>query len=414
MNKKKLVVFLMWAFLPMIIVGLVMSSIADAASGNPMTAIIRPLMSAGAMFIPLLAVIITQLIFKEPVLKDVGISFKLNKWWWIGWLLMPLVAILTLGATLLMPGAKWTPDSELMQQALQSMPEGIGVWGLIGITLLSGLFAGLTINAVFALGEEVAWRGFLMREFKGKSFWSSAIWIGVIWGLWHAPLILNGHNYPQHPLAGVFMMVVFCILLSVMLMYFREKSGSVIVAAIMHGTINAVAGITMLVVTPANDLLNGATGLAGMIVLLIVDAGLYLYDKSVGMNKRSWFIPILIVAVNVLAVIVKWRSLPDPLPAHFDLQGNASGTMPRNMLILYVLIGAAICLIAYLIGRKKRGLQTGLVVLTSGICLVLLLSTMVTLTSGAMPVFMLAEPVVLLAAVVGFVVAVVKSYKKRA
>jgi type III secretory pathway component EscS len=39
---------------------------------------------------------------------------------------------------------------------------------------------------------------------------------------------------------------------------------------------------------------------------------------------------------------------------------------------------------------------------------------MVTLTSGAMPVFMLAEPVVLLAAVVGFVVAVVKSYKKRA
>ncbi len=282
MNKKKLVVFLMWAFLPMIIVGLVMSSIADAASGNPMTAIIRPLMSAGAMFIPLLAVIITQLIFKEPVLKDVGISFKLNKWWWIGWLLMPLVAMLTLGATLLMPGAQWTPDSELMQQALQSMPEGIGVWGLIGISLFSGLIAGLTINAVFALGEEIAWRGFLVELFKGKSFWSSAIWIGVIWGLWHAPLILNGHNYPQHPLAGVFMMVVFCILLSVMLMYFRKKSGSVIVAAIMHGTINAVAGITMLVVTPANDLLNGATGLAGMIVLLIVDAGIYLYDKSVG------------------------------------------------------------------------------------------------------------------------------------
>jgi membrane protease YdiL (CAAX protease family) len=67
-----------------------------------------------------------------------------------------------------------------------------------------------------------------------------------------------------------------------MMMYFREKSGSVIVAAIMHGSINAVAGITALVVTPANDLLYGATGLAGMIVLLLVDAGIYLYDKSVG------------------------------------------------------------------------------------------------------------------------------------
>ena len=132
------------------------------------------------------------------------------------------------------------------------------------------------------------------------------------------------------------------------------------------------------------------------------------------MNKTNWFIPILIVVANALAVIVRWSSLPQQLPAHFDLQGNASGTMPRNMLILYVLIGAAICLISYLIGLKKRGLQTGLVVLTSGICLVLLLSTMVTLTSGAMTVFMLAEPVVLLIAVVGSVVGVVKSHKKKA
>lgn len=132
------------------------------------------------------------------------------------------------------------------------------------------------------------------------------------------------------------------------------------------------------------------------------------------MNRTNWFIPILIVVANALAVIVQWGSLPQQLPAHFDLQGNASGTMPRNMLILYVLMGAAICLIAYLIGLKKRNLQTGLIVLSSGVCLVLLLSTMVTLTSGAMPVFMLAEPVILLAAVVGFVFAVVKSYKKRA
>ena len=132
------------------------------------------------------------------------------------------------------------------------------------------------------------------------------------------------------------------------------------------------------------------------------------------MNRTSWFVPILIVVANALAVIVQWGSLPQQLPAHFDLQGNASGTMPRNMLILYILIGAAICLIAYLIGRMKHKLQAGLVVLALGVCLVLLLSTMVTLTSGTMPVFMLAEPVVLLIAVVGSVVAVVKSHKKKA
>ena len=130
------------------------------------------------------------------------------------------------------------------------------------------------------------------------------------------------------------------------------------------------------------------------------------------MNKRSWFIPILIVALNALAVVVRWSSLSELLPAHYDLQGNAGGTMPRSMLLLYPLIGAAICLIAYVIGRMKHKLQAGLVILASGICLVLLSSTMVTLTSGTMPVFMLAEPVILLAAVIGFVVCMVKSRKK--
>ena len=293
MNTKKLIVFLLWAFLPMVAVGLVMSlsgasavgAAADPASVDPVAAVKGFVMSAGSMLIPLLAVIFTQLIFKEPVLKGLGISFKVNRWWWIGWLLMPVIAMATLGVTLLMPGAQWTPDSEVVQQSLQSMPEGVGVWGLIGISLISGLFAGITINALFAFGEEIAWRGFLMEIFKGKKFLTAILWIGVIWGLWHAPLILNGHNYPQQPVAGVFMMVILCILLTTMLMYFRKKSDSVIVAAIMHGTINAVAGVTAIVVTPANDLLYGAAGVAGMIVLLVVDVCLYLYDRFVSKEK---------------------------------------------------------------------------------------------------------------------------------
>ena len=130
------------------------------------------------------------------------------------------------------------------------------------------------------------------------------------------------------------------------------------------------------------------------------------------MNKRNWLIPILIVALNALAVLVQWNSLPEPLPAHFDLQGNASGTMPRSMLLLYLLMGAAVCLMGYVVGRMKPKLQKGLVILASGICLVLFLSTMVSLTAGTMPVFMLAEPVVLLAAVIGFGVCFVKSRKR--
>ena len=129
------------------------------------------------------------------------------------------------------------------------------------------------------------------------------------------------------------------------------------------------------------------------------------------MKKRAWLIPILIVAINALAVAVRWSSLAEQLPAHFDLQGNASGTMVRNVLLLYPLMGAVMCAVAYLIARKLPQLQTGLVVLASGGCLILLSSTMVTLTAGTMPVFMLAEPVILLVAVVGFVMVWLRSRK---
>ncbi len=270
MKASKCLVFLLLAFLPVAAVGWLIHSGSNAY-----------LFSLLSMLVPLLAVVLTQVFFKEPVLKGVGISFKLNRWWWIGWLLMPVIALAVLGVTLLMPGAEWSPDGEMMQTALSQFPEGFGIWGVISVSMLSGLFAGATLNAVFAFGEEVAWRGFLMKEFKGKKFLVAALLIGLIWGLWHAPLILNGHNYPDHPVAGVFMMVVFCLLLTPILMYFRQKSGSVIVPAVMHGTINAVAGISAIAVTPANDLLYGASGLAGFIVLLAVDVCLFLTDRFV-------------------------------------------------------------------------------------------------------------------------------------
>ena len=129
------------------------------------------------------------------------------------------------------------------------------------------------------------------------------------------------------------------------------------------------------------------------------------------MRKQAWLIPILIVAVNLLAITIRWNSLLDLLPAHFDLQGNASGEMSRSVLLIYPLISAIVCLAAYMIARIKQILRNGLIIMASGISLIVLSSTMVTLTSGKMPIFMLAEPVILLAAIAGFVICVLKSSK---
>ena len=297
LKKNKLAVFIICAFVMMISEGLAIHY-ADLSDG------MMPVAFTTAMFTPLLAVIVTQLLFKEPLLKGLGVNFKLNYWWLIGLLLIPVISLLVMGASLLVPGTCLSMEQviETSQAILASKglsPEqahdltqrslgALGVWGLIGTTLVNGLLAGVTINAVMAFGEEIAWRGFLVKVLSGKKFVLAAILIGVVWGAWHFPLILNGHNYPNHPVIGVFMMILMCISMTPILLYFRLKSGSVIVPSIMHGTLNAMTPNITLLVMPANELLMGGVGLAGIIVYLLVSALIFLYDKYI--SKENIFL----------------------------------------------------------------------------------------------------------------------------
>ncbi len=227
------------------------------------------------MFFPLVSVLLTQLVTGEKPFSDIGISFRLNKWWWLGWLvIIPLPILLSLPVSALFPGVSIGTDTASLNatmDAMQAQGLPLGPWGVGIVTLLSGFVAGLTINALFAFGEESAWRGFLHRLLKGKGFWKECLIIGVIWGIWHAPLILMGHNYPEHPVAGVFMMVAFCVLVTPLMVFIREKSGSVIMAAIAHGTINALGGLPIVYLIGYKELLSGITGLAGFIVLAVAD-----------------------------------------------------------------------------------------------------------------------------------------------
>lgn len=283
MKTKNLITFVLAAYLPMIAIGAVQFFLRKGIEPGmlSMKAIISSGLTAMAMFIPLVAVVVTQFITKEPLFRNLGISFKVNRWWVAGYLLIPVLALAIMGVSTLMPGESWSPENEMIATAMKQMPGNLRVWGFIGITLLSGLLAGITINAAFAFGEEIGWRGYLVGLFKGQGFIKTSVITGAIWGLWHAPLIINGHNYPQHPAAGIFMMIAMCILLTPILLYFRQKSGSVIVAAVMHGTFNGVVGLSNIFVLPFNDLLIGGPGLAGLLVLLGTDLVIFLYDRYV-------------------------------------------------------------------------------------------------------------------------------------
>ncbi|MEH2072422.1 MAG: CPBP family intramembrane glutamic endopeptidase [Nostoc sp.] len=250
------------------------------------------------MFIPMLVTVaIQKLIYHEPLQKPLGISFKFNSWFLVAWLLPPILVFTTFVVSLLFPGVEYSPEmaglfaqleTVLSPEKLQQVRTEIAALPipLIWISLIQSLIAGATINAVAAFGEELGWRGLLQKELNFLGFWKSSVIIGLIWGIWHAPLIIQGHNYPQHPLLGVLMMTIFTLLLSPIFSYIRLKSQSVIATSILHGTLNATAGLSILAIKGGNDLTVGITGFAGFIVLVTVNIGLFIYEYAG--TKRSF------------------------------------------------------------------------------------------------------------------------------
>jgi uncharacterized protein len=249
------------------------------------------------MFIPAICVLIVErIIHREDIIQNTYISFKLNKWFLVAWLVPPLLAIVTFFISLLFPGVSYSPGMEgmaerfsdvlspeqieEMQNSLETMPLNPFI-----IILLQGLIAGFTVNALAGFGEELGWRGFLVKQFRNMNFMKAAIITGFFWGIWHAPLILMGHNYPQHPQMGVLMMTIWTILLSPLFLYVTIKAKSVIAAAIMHGTLNGTAGLSIMIIRGGNDLTVGASGLAGFISLILIIAGFYWYDAYISKEK---------------------------------------------------------------------------------------------------------------------------------
>ncbi len=125
-------------------------------------------------------------------------------------------------------------------------------------------------NLLFGLGEEFGWRGYLSGKLLPGGLFKTIIIVGIVWGLWHAPVILMGHNFPEHPLPGVFIMSLSCIPLGAVLLWLRLKSGSAIVAGFAHGALNATVFFGGAFIPTAPMIWSNPIGLLGFPLLVIL------------------------------------------------------------------------------------------------------------------------------------------------
>ena len=134
----------------------------------------------GLMWVPAFAAICTKLIYDRTIK---GIGWKIR-----GWKQMSFAYILPLLSCILVYGYTWLT--------------GLGGCAPMEIEqILIMAILGLFLSMITAIGEEIGWRGFLLTELRATlSYKKINFAIGIIWYLYHMPLIIfsnynNGNKF---------------------------------------------------------------------------------------------------------------------------------------------------------------------------------------------------------------------------
>lgn len=148
------------------------------------------------------------------------------------------------------------------------------------LQVLTAMTVAPALNAFAAIGEEFGWRAYLLPKLRPLGARRATVIVGVVWGVWHWPIIAMGHNYglsyPGAPWTGMATFVIFTVAVSVGLAWVTLREGSVWPATIGHGAINGAAGLpTLLLATDTQPLLGPTPiSLLGVVPLVAVAAWL--------------------------------------------------------------------------------------------------------------------------------------------
>ena len=224
----------------------------------------------GVMFIPALCALVVRVFVERQGFGDAGLRWGRGRYYAAAWLLPVGFGAAAFGLAIWLRQAEFDPwMTKFMLDFHQASPEmKMPAFHLMRLYVILGSLAAVVVNTIPCFGEEFGWRGYLLMRLLPLGTGRAMVLSGAIWGLWHAPVILQGHNDPDHRVLGVPLMIGFCILLGVVFGWLRLASGSVFAAAVAHASVNGPANTPLLFLRGRNDITVGITGVLGQAVML--------------------------------------------------------------------------------------------------------------------------------------------------
>jgi hypothetical protein len=227
------------------------------------------------MFGPMLAAIFMRVFISREGLRG---SLGLRQPWryYLTAVFVPILFITTISLVLVLIGlARFALPAE--QMPLYILP----VMALL-----------LIPECIVAFGEEYGWRGYLLPRLMPLGEIKASLILGVVWSLWHLPVILAGVLYGGNALWLVLVIFVFTVTMSTFAYTWLARASrySSTLASIFHGSSNWFA-IRLSTFMVSGSLLSFglAMGIGWLLIVLTV-YGVFKRSPQVdleGLNARS-------------------------------------------------------------------------------------------------------------------------------
>ena len=258
--------------------------VANGESLSGVPSLITQLSVVVVMFFPSIGVFLTRLVTREGF-QNSWLKPNLEKnirYYLLAWFGPAILTLAGMGIYfLLFPDdldlsfGYFVSTLESAGAPMETLPIPIEL--LMLVQCVQAILLAPLLNFITCFGEEWGWRGYLVPRMKGLLPTVPMLLItGIIWGLWHAPLTIIGHNYGLgylgFPFTGIAMMCLFCVVVGIFLSYVTLKTNSCIPAILGHGAINGFAAIGIYFTKDGGNPFIGPapTGFIGMIPFMIV------------------------------------------------------------------------------------------------------------------------------------------------